>query len=92
MSLRRYANKRDKSEPAIFAALRSMGCLIYPTDKPTDALCLVRGRIHLIECKTGKGKLTEDQKDFVKLWPVWVLRSVDDAAAFVTANCSREAA
>lgn len=85
MGLRRYANKRDANEAAIVRALESLGCLVYRMDKPVDLLVLLRRRVYLVEVKTKTGKLTEEQKDFAKFWPIHVIRSVDEAIAFVHA-------
>ena len=85
MGLRRYANKRDETEPGIVAALEGMGCLVFRLDKPVDLLVLLpSGRgLALCECKTRRGKLTKDQKFFSQYWPIHVLRSQDDAIALV---------
>lgn len=93
--LRRFANKRDMTEKAIFGTLRALGVTVYPLNKPVDALCLYRGSIYLIECKTKRGKLTEAQEAFAAAWPIHVLRTVDDAIAFAEAAAEitiREAA
>lgn len=95
--LRPYANKRDKTEGVIFDALRAMGCRVYAINKPTDALVLFRGEIHLIECKTplskaGRVKLTKDQEAFIADgWPVTVLASANDAVRFVQTISKRAA-
>lgn len=82
MGLRRYANKRDANEPGIVAALESLGCLVYRMDKPVDLLVLHKSRVCLVEVKTKKGKLTAEQEAFSRLWPIYVIRTVDDAIAF----------
>jgi hypothetical protein len=82
MTLRRFANKRDISEPAIVELLRAAGCTVVLMDKPTDLLIGYRGKTAIAECKTGKGKLTKDQKDFLASWrgsPVIILRTPADA-------------
>lgn len=86
MALRRYANKRDQTEPGIVAALEAMGCLVFRLDKPVDLLVLLpAGRgVALAECKTRRGKLTKDQEFFARYWPIHILRSVDDAIAFAS--------
>lgn len=95
--LRSYANRRDKSEPVIFDTLKAMGCRVYATNKPTDALCLYRGTVYLVECKTplskaGRVKLTKDQEAFIADgWPVTVLASANDAVRFVQTISKRAA-
>ena len=80
--LRRYRNKRDASEASIVAALEGMGCHCYRMDKPVDLLVFIprTGDLLLVECKTGKGKLTADQSALMaKGWEVWILRNAADA-------------
>jgi hypothetical protein len=86
MGLRRFANRRDANEPHIIAALEALGCLVHRMDKPVDLLVLHRGTVHLVEVKTTKGKLTQDQRDFAEGWPITVLRSVDEAIVFAAVN------
>jgi hypothetical protein len=87
--LRRYANKRDAAEQIIFDALKAMGCKVYPTNKPFDAIICHRGKIYLVECKTpitkaGKVVMSDDQTDLIDDgWPVAILKSAADAVAFV---------
>jgi hypothetical protein len=83
--LRRYANRRDSTEAAIFDALRKAGCMVYPTDQPFDAIVCHRGRLNLVECKTpttkaGKVIMKPSQEKLIaEGWPVVILKSVDDA-------------
>ena len=86
----RRASKRDASEKPIVDALRKCGCSVYIMDKPVDLLIGFRSRTFLAECKTpqtqyGK-KLNKAQQDFQDNWKgdaVVILRTVDDALAFV---------
>lgn len=78
--LRTFANKRDRAEPEIVDALRKAGCLVYRLDKPCDLICCYRGSVYLVEIKTGKrGKLTKAQESFRAIWPLHVIRDVDEA-------------
>lgn len=81
MGLRRFHNKRDLSEAAIVETLRAAGCSVYPLDKPGDLLVGYLGVTHLLECKTGKGKLTETQEKFQREWrgDYWIIRTVEEA-------------
>lgn len=80
MSLRAYANKRDSSEPSIIEVLEKAGCKVKRIDEPVDLLVKYRGALRLVEVKTGKGRLTKRQKDFIEEgWPVNVIRDVDEA-------------
>lgn len=80
----RRAAKRDISEPEIVSTLEQCGfsvCRISQENVP-DLLCGFRGRTYLIECKTGKGKLTVGQARFIEEWrghPVQVLRDAQEA-------------
>lgn len=84
MSIRRHNAKRDANEPMIVAAFEAMHCLVHRMDTPCDLLVQHRGQIMLVEVKMPKGTLTLDQKDFSKLWPMHVVRSVDDAITLIT--------
>lgn len=92
--LRRYANKRDASEPAIVTALEDMGVFVWRLNRPVDLLLIYRGEVMLAEVKTpgtqyGK-KLNEDQQRIALLTKLYELRTVDDAVALV--NSMQEAA
>lgn len=92
MSLTRYAAKRDPNEDDIVRALIHAGCRVQrlsakgvpdllvgtPAQTGHDGL----GAIVLMEVKTTKGKLTDDQEIFFDVWadyPVYVVRTADDA-------------
>lgn len=82
MSLKRYATKRDISEPEIVKALQQIGMTVYRMDQPVDLLVGWRGTTHLVECKTGKSKLNKKQLEFTNIWtgsPVVVLRDAQEA-------------
>lgn len=82
MSLNRYAKKRDFSEPEIVKALTDCGFSVHRLDQPTDLLVGFRGRCWLVECKTDKRKLNDNQVEFTATWrgpKVVVLRSAQDA-------------
>lgn len=82
MTLRSYANKRDKNEAEIVEVLRKAGCSVFRLDKPCDLLVGFRRQIFLVEVKAKKGKLTKAQSEFAQTWrgpPVFIIRSVDGA-------------
>jgi len=82
MTLRVYKNKRDKAEADIVDALRKAGCSVVRLDRPVDLLVGYRRQTHLVEIKTGKGKLTKSQEEFRVTWRgayFYILRDVDDA-------------
>lgn len=78
--------KRDASEPEIVNTLRQCGAYVWRMDQPVDLLISFRGGMWLAECKTGKGKLNQNQERFVDEWsgpPVVILRSAQDAIDFM---------
>lgn len=88
MAIRRYNARRDANEPLIIAAFEAMGCLVHRMDTPVDLLVLLPGvggttGLRLVEVKTRKGTLTEDQKRFAQYWPIHVIRNPDEAIALV---------
>jgi Holliday junction resolvase len=82
MSLNRYAKKRDVSEPEIVSALTQCGFTVERLDTPVDLLAGFRGRTFLVECKSGKKKLNDNQERFISGWrgsDVVVLRNAQEA-------------
>lgn len=80
----RRAAKRDISEPEIVNTLEQCGFTVHRVSQEgmPDLLCGFRGKTYLIECKTGKGKLTVGQARFIETWrghPVQVLRDAQEA-------------
>lgn len=83
MSLHRHAAKRDTSEAEIVDVLERRGAHVRKLSAKGLPDLLVwwpeSSRVHLIECKTGKGKLRESQQwDKVGLM-VTVLRTAEEA-------------
>lgn len=68
MPMPRYNPKRDISEKEIVSTLKQCGFSVYRMDQPVDLLVGFRGVTHLIECKTGKRKFNENQKEFDAEW------------------------
>jgi hypothetical protein len=94
-ALRKFNAKRDATEPEIVRAFTDLGCLVFRLDRPVDLLvyCFksIGQRLHLIEVKTAKTDLNDKQQAFrAHGWPVHVIRSADEAIAFV--KSLREAA
>ena len=84
MSLKRYAAKRDAIEKPIMDALQAIGATVHQLsdDSIPDLLVGFRDETFLLECKTGKGKLTAGQETFMDTWQggaVYVVRSVPEA-------------
>ena len=90
MTLNRYATKRDTSEPEIVAALELVGAIVWKMDRPFDLLVGWCGRLYMLEAKTGKAALNNDQVRELKRCqsaglPVAVVRSASDALAAIGA-------
>lgn len=82
--MRKYG-KIDTNHSEIVAALRACGWLVLSLASMghgiPDLLIYRAGKYLLAEVKHGKGKLTSDQVDFHAVWPVVILRTVDDVLA-----------
>jgi len=63
MSLNRYAVRRDSAEQPIIQALEAAGAEVWVLDYPVDLLVRFRDHWHLLEVKTGRGKLLRIAKD-----------------------------
>jgi hypothetical protein len=87
MSLHRWGARRDQAEKDIVDALRRTGWyVLYISVKNGPDLVIGRGGryTHLVEVKTGAGKLRPGQDKFQREWngqPVRIMRSVDDVIA-----------
>lgn len=79
MSLARYAKKRDSNERPIIEALESAGAEVWVLDRPVDLLIRFRRQWHLMEVKTEKGRLTDEQEKFVTSTGCPVVRTPMDA-------------
>ena len=77
----RKAAKRDAVEREIIEALEAYGVAVTQLSQKgvPDLLCSYDGRWFLVEVKSAKGKLTEDQQEFIDkhAW-VWIVRSKTD--------------
>jgi hypothetical protein len=87
----RRAAKRDTSEKSIIAALKKRNCSITQLSQ-RGVLDLLVGtpdkRFILMECKTGNGKLEDDQEKFIKIHsgcPMFVVRTPEEAIAALEA-------
>lgn len=52
-----------------------------------DGILGFRGETYLVEIKTPKGTLTDDQREFLRTWnggPVHILRTTDDVEVLLT--------
>jgi hypothetical protein len=86
-----HARRVDANQKPIVAALRQIGATVQPLFRlgcgVPDLLCAFRGQMFLLEVKDGNGELTEDERAWISSWPypVYIVRSVDEAIAVLTA-------
>ena len=78
----------DANHADIRQALRDLRCPVLDLAAvgggcPDLAVLLPGARVVLVEVKTPDGTLTEAQGPFHAVWPVVVVRSVDDAIRLV---------
>ena len=87
---RRYLSRTDSLQQDIVAALRKAGAQVQHTHQVAggfpDLVCLVHGKVLLVEIKTPHGTLTPAEVMFQAKWPVHIVRSVEEAVAFVNAQ------
>ena len=86
----RYAGRRDATHAEIRNALRAAGWSVYDAGGVggsfPDLVVGAAGLTFLVECKTGRGRLSEGQLEFARLWrggPVVIARSAEDALAAI---------
>ena len=79
----RHAARTDGNHTEITRALRQIGVTVEYLKLPLDLLCWYRGRTFLIEIKTGEGRLTKDQVEFIRDWPgeIHIVRNAEEAVA-----------
>jgi Holliday junction resolvase len=83
----RRAAKRDTVEPEVKQTLQRLGWSVAQiSQKGAPDLVIGKGHfLFLVECKTGNGKLTEDQQDWHARWrglkPI-ILRDATEALNF----------
>lgn len=85
MSLNRFAKKRDKSEPEIISAFEMAGATVESIDTPCDLIVGYLGVNVLVEVKTKTGKLTQNQKDFIRDWKgtYLIVRTIEEALEII---------
>jgi hypothetical protein len=62
MTLARHAKRRDANEPAIVAALETIGVRVWRLDRPCDLLTLYRGIWRPLEVKDPDAYTDKRQK------------------------------
>jgi len=87
----RRAAKVDVNQPAIVAALRKIGAVVFLIGRPFDLLVCYRGRLTLMEVKNpaGGNKVSKSQTVTIELLKavgvhVPVVRSAEEAIEAIT--------
>jgi len=83
VSYRPYrVSQRDANEPKIVATLDKFGARWWRMEPPCpfDLLVLYRGVFYAVEVKSGKGRLTDNQRRFDGEAPLWIVRTPEDVA------------
>ena len=79
----RQAARTDGNQAEIVSALRVVGAKVHCTHQAgsgmPDLLVCFDGKLYLMEVKTPRGRLTDEQKEFMQDFPVVVVRSITDA-------------
>lgn len=85
MGIKRWATKRDATEPSILRALHRVGADYIRLD-PFDVLVLFRGRLTMLECKVATGRPTRNQDVLIQRgWPIVFVRTPDEALTAIGA-------
>lgn len=85
MTVKRFATRRDSTEPEILRALYDVGADYILLD-PFDVLVLFRGNLTMLDCKSPKGKPTRNQTVLVERgWPLHYVRTAEQALVAIGA-------
>src|SRR5262245_44619126 len=77
--VKRYANKRDATEPDIVQALERVGAKVKRLDA-FDLLVLYRNVLFMIDCKSPKGRATMSQERLIaEGWPLRYAETPEEA-------------
>ena len=83
----RQFHKVDTAQAEIVGALRLCGALVHSTAPLghgfPDLVVWGNNRLWLLEVKTGKGRLTPEEVEFQKKWPVDIVRSAEEAIELI---------
>jgi hypothetical protein len=73
----------DGNQAEIVSALRVVGAHVHSLHQVgggcPDLLVCFDGKLYLMEVKASKGRLTDEQKEFMQHFPVSVVRTITDA-------------
>ena len=89
MGWEKYSAKKDANHNEIADVFRAAGYSVKDTHQIkgfVDFIAASKDNVYFIECKSKYGKLTPEEKAFGESWPypVWVLRSTDEAITLIT--------
>lgn len=86
-----YANRVDSNQKTIVKNLLGIGASVQPLNRVKDGcpdiLVGFRGENYLLEIKTDKGSLTDDEEEFFRRWRGQraVVRSFEEACRVIGA-------
>jgi hypothetical protein len=82
MTINRFAARADSNRAEIVKVFKDHGWSVYDVRRPVDLMLGKGGITILVEIKTGKGKHTSAQTEFIKGWKggaVITIRDVEGA-------------
>lgn len=88
MTIKRWATKRDETEPPIVTALRQVGAQVEHLDHPCDLVVRFRGRVFLLEVDgiTRNRRRKEKQLKFLREWEVPLVKIPEQALKAIGAT------
>lgn len=90
-----HQGKRDSNHGELVGVFRNCGCSVLDLGMVGNGcpdVCVgFMGETHLVEFKSEKGKLTEDQRQFVDRWrgDHFIVRSAEEAISLVRSWVTR---
>ena len=85
--MRQISQRKDANHDAIVDEYRKQRCAVVSLARVgngcPDLLVFAYGQLALVEVKQPKGPLKPCQEEFMKVWPVRVVRTVEDVKAHV---------
>lgn len=81
----RRAARVDQTAAALVKHARALGCLWLPLGSVVDGLLLHRGRVHVIDWKAPKGRLTAKQRLLLDHgWPIRFISTIQQLEDLLT--------
>lgn len=88
MSVKRWATKRDRTEPDILRAITQVGAEYMLLDA-FDVLVWFKGHLTMLDCKSPCGRMTRNQQCLIERgWPIRFVETPDEALIAIGASYS----